>query len=264
MKSLVRDVMTTDVVTVEPWTPFKDIVTQLAEHRISATPVLDPEGDVLGVVTEADLLLKQEHADLELNAPLAWNRRRRLEREKAAAAVAGELMTTPAVTVSPTATITEAARRMHTAGVKRLPVVNDAGRLVGIVSRADLLKVFVRTDEAIWREIMDDVIVRDFMLDPSRFFIDVVDGVVVLQGRIERSRLIPLLIRAVHAVEGVLGVEDRLTPTWTTATTPTWRWPTPGCGPELAPPSVGVTFTEALVRPPNLTGDAARSPEART
>lgn len=211
MKSLVRDVMTTDVVTVEPWTPFKDIVTQLAEHRISATPVLDPEGDVLGVVTEADLLLKQEHADLELNAPLAWNRRRRLEREKAAAAVAGELMTTPAVTVPPTATITEAARRMHTAGVKRLPVVNDAGRLVGIVSRADLLKVFVRTDEAIWREIMDDVIVRDFMLDPSRFFIDVVDGVVVLQGRIERSRLIPLLIRAVHAVEGVLGVEDRLT-----------------------------------------------------
>ena len=211
MKSLVRDVMTTDVVTVEPWTPFKDIVTQLAEHRISATPVLDPEGDVLGVVTEADLLLKQEHADLELNAPLAWNRRRRLEREKAAAAAAGELMTTPAVTVSPTATITEAARRMHTAGVKRLPVVNDAGRLVGIVSRADLLKVFVRTDEAIWREIMDDVIVRDFMLDPSRFFIDVVDGVVVLQGRIERSRLIPLLIRAVHAVEGVLGVEDRLT-----------------------------------------------------
>lgn len=82
MKSLVRDVMTTDVVTVEPWTPFKDIVTQLAEHRISATPVLDPEGDVLGVVTEADLLLKQEHADLELNAPwpgtgaAAWSARR--------------------------------------------------------------------------------------------------------------------------------------------------------------------------------------------
>jgi CBS domain-containing protein len=211
MTSLVRDVMTTGVVTVEPWTPFREIVTRLAEHRISAAPVVDAEGNVLGVVTEADLLLKQEYADLEFNVPLAWNRRRRLEREKAAAVVAGELMTTPAVTVPPTATVTEAARRMHTARVKRLPVVNEAGRLAGIVSRADLLKVFNRSDEAIWREIMDDVITGDFMMDPSRFFIDVTDGVVVLQGRVERSRLIAFLVRAVHAVEGVVRVEDRLT-----------------------------------------------------
>jgi CBS domain-containing protein len=211
MTSLVRDVMTIEVVTVEPWTPFTEIVTQLAEHRISAAPVPDPEGNLLGIVTEADLLLKQEHPDLELNAPLAWSRRRRLEREKAAAVVAGELMTTPAVTVAPTATITEAARRMHTTGVKRLPVVDDAGRLAGIVSRADLLKVYIRSDEAIWRQIMDDVVVRDFMMDPSRFFIDVVGGVVALQGRVERSRLIPSLVRAVHAVEGVVRVEDRLT-----------------------------------------------------
>jgi CBS domain-containing protein len=211
MKSLVRDVMTTEVVTVEPWTPFREIVTRLAEHRISAAPVLDAEGNMLGVVTEADLLLKHEHPDLELNAPLVWSRRRRHERAKAAAVVAGELMTAPPVTVPPTATITEAARRMHTAGVKRLPVIDEAGRLAGIVSRADLLKLFTRPDEAIWREIMDDVIVGDFMMDPSRFFIDVVDGRVVLQGRVERSRLIPDLVRAVHAVEGVVGVEDRLT-----------------------------------------------------
>jgi CBS domain-containing protein len=76
MKSLVRDVMTTEVVTVEPWTPFRDVVTRLAQHRISAAPVVDPQGNVLGVVTEADLLLKQEHPDLELNVPLAWSRRR--------------------------------------------------------------------------------------------------------------------------------------------------------------------------------------------
>lgn len=211
MKSLVRDVMTTKVETVEPWAPFTEIVTRLAEHRISAAPVVDPEGNVLGVVTEADLLLKQEHPDPKLDIPLIWSRRRRREREKAAASVARELMTTPPVTVLPTITVTEAARRMHTAGVKRLPVVDEAGRLVGIVSRADLLAVFTRTDEAIWREVMDDVIVGDFMMDPSRFFIDVVDGVVVLQGRVERSRLIPFLVRAVHGVEGVVRVEDRLT-----------------------------------------------------
>jgi CBS domain-containing protein len=211
VKSLVRDVLTTEVIAVQPWTPFREIVDQLAEHRISAAPVLDAEGNVLGVVTEADLLLKQEHPDLELNVPLVWSRRRRLEREKAAAVVAGKLMTTPAVTVTPTATVTEAARRMHAAGVKRLPVVDEAGRLVGIVSRGDLLNVFTRTDEAIRREIMEDIIVGDFMMDPSRFFIHVDDAKVVLQGRVERRSLIPYLIRAVHAVEGVIRVEDRLT-----------------------------------------------------
>jgi CBS domain-containing protein len=209
--SLVRDVMTTEVVTAEPSTPFKELAGRLAQHRISAVPVVDADRRVLGIVTEADLLLKQEHPDPKATVPLIWTRRRRQERAKAAAAVAGKLMTAPAVTVPPTATVTEAARRMHTARVKRLPVVDERGQLLGIVSRADLLKVFTRTDEAIWREVMDDVIVGDFMMDPSRFFIDVVDGVVVLQGRVERSRLIPFLVRAVHAVEGVVRVEDRLT-----------------------------------------------------
>jgi CBS domain-containing protein len=211
MTSLVRDVMTTEVVTVEPWTPFREIVTRLADHRISAAPVVDAEGNLLGVVTEADLLLKQEHSDPERNAPLAWSRRRRLEREKAAAVAADQLMTTPAVAVPPTATVNEAARRMHTAGVKRLPVVDEAGRLIGIVSRADLLKVFNRSDQAIRREIVDDVIAGDFMMDPGRFFIDVADGVVVLQGSVERGRLIASLVRAVRAVEGVVRVEERLT-----------------------------------------------------
>jgi CBS domain-containing protein len=163
--------MSTKVVTVEPWTPFREVVTRLAEHRISAAPVLDPDGNVLGVVTEADLLLKQ-HPDLELNVPLAWSRRRRLERDKAAAVVAGKLMTARRSPWRPPPPSPRPPRRMRTAGVKRLPVVDEAGRLVGIVSRADLLTVFIRSDEAIWRETMDDVIA---------------------------------------AVEGVIGVEDRLT-----------------------------------------------------
>jgi CBS domain-containing protein len=208
--SLVRDVMTTEVVAVEAWTPFKEIVARLAQHRISAVPVVDADRRVLGIVTEADLLLKQEHPDPKATIPLIWTRRRRQERAKAAAAVAAKLMTTPAVTVPPTATITEAARRMHTARVKRLPVVDERGQLLGMVSRADLLKVFTRPDEAIRSEIINDVIVGDLMMNPSRFFIDVDDGVVVLQGRVERRSLIPYLVRAVHHVEGVVRVENRL------------------------------------------------------
>jgi CBS domain-containing protein len=210
MNSLVRDLMTTEVVTVERSTPFKEIVARLAERRVSAAPVLDSGGRVVGVVSEADLLLKEEHPDPELGVPQVWSRRRRVERDKAAATVASELMTAPAVTVPPTATIAEAARRMHTAEVKRLPVVDEEGLLVGIVSRADLLKVFARPDHAIRREIMDEVIVGEFMMDPSRFFIHVNDGVVVLQGRVERRSMIPFLHRAVHGVEGVVRVEDRL------------------------------------------------------
>lgn len=208
--SLVRDVMTTEVVTVKRSTPFKEIATQLAQHRISAVPVVDAERRVLGIITEADLLLKQEHPDPKANLPLIWTRRRRREQEKAAAAVAGILMTTPPVTVPPTATVTEAARRMHKAGVKQLPVVDQTGQLLGIVSRADLLKVFTRPDEAIRRQIISEVIVGDLMMNPSRFVIEVDDGVVVLEGKAERRSLIPSLVRAVHHVEGVVRVEDRL------------------------------------------------------
>jgi CBS domain-containing protein len=198
-------------VAVEPSTPFKEIAARLARHRISAVPVLDADRRVLGVVTEADLLLKQEHPDPEANVPPVWSRRRRRERKKAAAVVAGKLMTAPATTVSPTATLAEAARRLHDAGVQRLPVVDETDRLVGIVSRADLLTVFTRPDQAIESEIMDEIIVDDFGMAPSRFVVHVDDGVVVLQGRTERRNLIPDLVRAVHGVEGVVRVEGRLT-----------------------------------------------------
>jgi CBS domain-containing protein len=120
-------------------------------------------------------------------------------------------MTVAVVAVSPDATVAEAARRMHTAKVKRLPVVDRSGRLVGIVSRSDLLKVFDRSDRDIRREIIEDVIVGEFMMAPSRFFLHVNDGVVVLQGRVERRNLLPYLVRAVRGVEGVVRVENRLT-----------------------------------------------------
>jgi CBS domain-containing protein len=210
MHSLVKDLMTTQVVTVGPATPFKEIVACLAEHRVSALPVVDDDGLVLGVVSEADLLLKEEFPDPDQDIPLFWTRRRRLERDKAAGATARDLMTVAVVSISPEATVPEAARRMHTAKVKRLPVVGERGRLLGIVSRADLLKVFNRSDADIRREILDEVIVGEFLLDPSRFFVQVHDGLVVLEGRVERLSLLPWVVRAVRGVEGVVRVENRL------------------------------------------------------
>ncbi|HET9290621.1 MAG TPA: CBS domain-containing protein [Actinomycetes bacterium] len=185
MHSLVKDLMTTPVVTVEPSAPFKEIVARLAEHRVSAVPVVDDGRRVLGVVSEADLLLKEEFPEPEQDLPLWWIKRARLDRAKAAASVARDLVTVAVVAVSPDATVAEAARRMHTAKVKRLPVVDRSGRLVGIVSRSDLLKVFDRSGQDIRREIIEDVIVGEFMMAPSRFFLHVTDGVVVLQGRVE-------------------------------------------------------------------------------
>jgi CBS-domain-containing membrane protein len=165
---------------------------------------------VLGVVSEADLLLKEEHPDPDADVPLLWTKRRRAEHDKAAAAVAHDLMTVAVVSIAPDATVAEAARRLHTANIKRLPVVDRQGRLLGIISRSDLLKVFNRPDEAIRQEIIDDVLVGEFMIDPDRFFIQVHQGVAVLEGRVEQRSLIPWLVRAVRGVEGVIRVGDRL------------------------------------------------------
>jgi CBS domain-containing protein len=210
MRSLVKDLMTTQVVTVGPSARFKEIVARLVEHRVSALPVVDDHGLVLGVVSEADLLLKEEFPDPDQDIPLLWTKRRRRERDKAAASTARDLMTVAVVSISSDATVPEAARRMHTAWVKRLLVVDERGRLVGIISRADLLKVFSRPDDDIRREILDEVIVAEFSLDPERFFVQVHDGVVILEGRVEQRSLLPWVVRAVHGVEGVVRVENRL------------------------------------------------------
>jgi CBS domain-containing protein len=207
MHSLVKDLMTTQVVTVAPETTFKEIVGRLAEHRVSALPVVDDDGLVLGIVSEADLLLKEEFPDPDQDIPPFWTRRRRLERDKAAGATARDLMTVAVVSISGDATVPEAARRLHTAKVKRLPVVDERGRLVGIVSRGDLLKVFSRPDQAIRREILDEVLVGELRLDPDRFFVQVHAGVVVLEGRVERLSLLPRVVGAVRGVEGGPGRE---------------------------------------------------------
>jgi len=211
MRSSVGDVMTTDVVTVEESTPFKKIVALLAAHVVSAVPVVDISKHVVGVVSEADLLLKEEDPQAGLEAPLWERKRRRLERGKAAGSVARDVMTRPAVTVGSLAPVAEAARLMHARGVKRLPVVDTlTGQLVGIVTRGDLLRVFTRPDADIRSEIVDEVIAGEFFMDPQRFLVEVHDGVVVLQGQAERRSLIPIVVRAARGVEGVVHVDDRL------------------------------------------------------
>jgi CBS domain-containing protein len=201
--------MTRDVVCAHEDTPYKELVELLATWRVSAVPVVDDHHHVLGVVSEADLLLKQEKPGRPLARALSA-RRRRLERAKAQATVAAELMSQPAITIGPQATLTEAARRLHAEGIKRLPVIDAVGRLVGIVSRGDLLKMFLRSDEELQEEIVEDVIFGDLLMAPNRFDVHVRDGVVALQGSCERRSLIPTVVRAVAGVEGVVRVENRL------------------------------------------------------
>ena len=206
----VRDVMTPEVVTVGEQASFKEIAATMAEHRVSALPVLDAEGRVAGIVSEADLLLKEEFPEGPAGGRLFQGRRQRMERAKAAGDTAAELMTAPAVTVGPDATVTEAARLLHRHGIKRLPVVDPAGPLLGIVSRADLIKVFLRSDTEIAQEVRQEVLVRAMWVDPDTVTVKVHDGVVTLSGQLERRSLIPITVSLVHGLDGVVDVVDRL------------------------------------------------------
>lgn len=211
MNTRVREVMTTDVVTVPDSASFKEIVRLLHEHRISALPVVDADGRIVGIVSEADLLLKEEYEPRpEGKGGLIAFGRKRLERRKAAGLVARQLMTEPVVTVSPEATVREAARLMHARRVKRLPVVDGEGRVVGIVSRADLLKVFLRSDDEIQKEVTDRILYRTLWLEPGSVRVEVRDGIVHLEGTIEQRSMIPVVVALVQGVDGVVGVDNRL------------------------------------------------------
>ncbi len=189
MKRTVSDVMTRTVVSVDAFTPFKEIVRRMQEYRVSAVPVVDEDHLVLGVVSEGDLILKED-ADLEGEPRVLDGAQRRHDRSRAAGRVAAELMTAPAITIGPDATLGEAARLMHHRAVKRLPVVDPAeGTILGIVSRADLLKVFLRDDAEIARELREDVIRRTLWIDPDTIRIVVRDGIVTMEGQVEHREL---------------------------------------------------------------------------
>lgn len=208
MHRTVADVMTRDVGSVWASTPFKEIVWHLRSRDVSALPVLDSDDHIVGVVSEADLMLKQEGLGLEF-PPLFERRRRRRERAKARGKLAAELMTTPAVTVGASVTVGQAARIMHRSGVKRLPVVDDRGRLVGIVSRADLINVFLRSDGEIRAE-TKDALALPVRIHPSAFLVSVCDGVVRLDGRVRNRSEIGVAVDLASRIDGVVAVEEEL------------------------------------------------------
>jgi CBS-domain-containing membrane protein len=214
MKSCVKDIMTSYVVAVRPGASFKEMAAKLREFRVSAFPVIDDEGTVLGVVSEDDLLAEEAVAlTLADQRPgLSERIAGRLYRpgREADGFTAGELMSHPAVTITPDEPVESAARLMYNCRVRRLPVVNSDGRLVGIVSRADVLAVFDRSDSEIHNEIVDDVILHGFLQDPRMFAVTVKAGVVTMQGSPETAGLGRDIMRMVRHVQGVVAVRDRL------------------------------------------------------
>ncbi|MFF0203722.1 CBS domain-containing protein [Streptomyces sp. NPDC005017] len=198
----VNDVMTHKVVAVRGGAEFKDIVRTMREWHVSALPVVDDGQRVLGVVSEADLLPKEEYRDAEDCPPDRGPRS-----AKARGATAEQVMTAPAVTVRADASPARAARAMAHAGVKRLPVVDGEGVLRGVVSRSDLLKVFLRSDEDIEAEVRRDIDTHLLALPVRPVDVRVRNGVVTLSGQVRDTTLVPVLTRLVRTVEGVVDVE---------------------------------------------------------
>ena len=200
MKAAVKDVMTDQVVAVRRGASFKQMAAALRRYRVSALPVIDDDGKVIGVVSEADMLTKEALTDPGVIDGLVHHK----EVRKAGGLIAGELMTHPAVTVRPGDSVEHAARLMYTLRIKRLPVVDAGGGLVGVISRTDLLAVYDRSDEHIRAEV-EGLIPPEFDLA-----VTVEDGVVTLQGSPETAALGQRIVHKIRHVQGVVAVRDRL------------------------------------------------------
>ncbi|MFF5187658.1 CBS domain-containing protein [Streptomyces sp. NPDC000345] len=215
MARIVGEVMTREVVEARREMSFKDVVRLLDRYRISGLPVVDDDDKVVGVISETDLIRRQAARSTgRLTRRLRLPPLGRSARRAAAAAragTAGELMSTPAVTVHPEQRIADAARVMERHGVERLPVVDEEDRLIGIATRRDLLRVFLRTDDEIRREVHDEVLTRALGPSAHGVTLSVRDGVVTLGGHLEHLDDIPLAIRLTYRVDGVVGVVNRLT-----------------------------------------------------
>ncbi|MBS2961518.1 CBS domain-containing protein [Actinocrinis puniceicyclus] len=208
----VESVMTpvAQVVSVRPGTPYKEVVKLLTQHAVSAVPVLGEAGHVLGVVSEADLLFKETRTASSGSARAAISPKQALSRHKAEGATAVELMTAPAVTIRPDEQVAAAARRLEEHRIKRMPVVDGEGRLVGIVSRRDLLRVFLRTDREMEAELRS-LLVDSFWIDPNGWSARVSEGRVLLSGRMDRRSTVRIAESAARRIDGVVAVDNELT-----------------------------------------------------
>lgn len=204
----VADVMTRDVVSVRTTTPYKDIVRTLASRGVSAAPVVDHKGRVLGVVSESDLLRKEEYH--LAYPPRWWDRRGRAAAKKADGTWAEDLMTTPAVTVLSWVTLPGAAKRMSEAGATRLVVVDRDDKMVGIVSRSDLLSVFLASDEEILSVVRHNVTEYVLWDDPYAIEVSVYKGIVTLKGQLDRKSMIPIAVQLTRTIDGVVDVVNHL------------------------------------------------------
>lgn len=215
----IKDLMTREVLSVAPEASLKDVARALVERGISGLPVCDDEGRVLGVVSEADILFKEQGRAERPEGLLAWLFEESSEAElaKARARTAGEAMTAPAITIAPNRPAAAAARLMVEQGVNRLPVVADDGTLLGIVTRADLVRAFTRSDDEIAAEIREDVLEKVLWVDPKTIEITVENGEVELAGELETSADVAVLQTLVEKIPGVIslrsGVTHRVEPT---------------------------------------------------
>ncbi|MEI5007459.1 CBS domain-containing protein [Streptomyces sp. PmtA] len=205
----ISEVMTRRVVTVNRDSSFKEIVRLFDDNDITAAPVVDDDGRPLGVVSEGDLLRKASSLP---DPDGRWTRLRLLpmDEARAEAETAGAMMTSPAVTARPDWNIVETARTMDRHKVKRLPVVDESGRLVGLVSRRDLLRPFLRRDEAIAEEIRTEVLDRTLGVAPDSVRVSVRQGVVTLIGRVAERADIPVVERLCRSVDGVVAVHHTM------------------------------------------------------
>ncbi len=203
----VRAVMTAAVATVSLDTPFKALAAIMAEHRLTALPVLDTAGCIAGIVSESDLMRKEEYQeDPSARRPPHSHR----NRARAESLTAGQVMSSPAITISPAASIVAAARTFDVAHVSHLVVTESDGTLAGIVTPLDLLKVYLRTDDEIRHEIVEEVITSYLGCDPRRAEITVTDGIVTLRGEVEHKSMVPLAARLARSVDGVVDVVNHL------------------------------------------------------